>query len=120
MSPAWFERRPAAPTYLHVTVHVQATARPLEQSDAIDVLLDTVAAFESTRDGWSYDGGERYLNGMSRGIVAFALDVEGVEAVGKLSQNRDVAEREALAARLEQSNASDDQLVAQFIRASLV
>ncbi len=25
VSPGWFSRRPAAPTYLHVTVHVQAT-----------------------------------------------------------------------------------------------
>ncbi len=31
VSPGWFPRRPAAPTYLHVTVHVRGHAEPLDE-----------------------------------------------------------------------------------------
>jgi transcriptional regulator len=119
VSPAWFKRRPAAPTYLHLTVHVQARPELLDQAAAIDVLLDTVAAFERDRDGWEYDGGERYLQGMSKGIAAFELHVDGVEAACKLSQNRDHEERIAIAARLSQSTESGERAIASLLRDSI-
>jgi transcriptional regulator len=119
VSPAWFPRRPAAPTYLHITVHVQCVPEVIAAQDAEGVLLDTVAAFEKERDGWEFDGGERYLSGMSKGITAFELHVRGIEAACKLSQNRDAEEQAAIAARLEQSDMSDDKAIAALIRRSL-
>jgi len=119
VSPAWFPRRPAAPTYLHITVHVQCVPEVIETPEAEQVLLDTFAAFERERDGWEFDGGARYLSGMSKGITAFELHVRGIEAACKLSQNRDAAEQEAIAARLEQSDASDDRAIAAMIREAL-
>jgi predicted FMN-binding regulatory protein PaiB len=83
------------------------------------VLLDTVAAFENVRDGWEYDGGERYLNAMNSGIAAFELHVNGIQAACKLSQNRDREEREAIATNLERSGNSGEQAIADLIRRSL-
>jgi predicted FMN-binding regulatory protein PaiB len=83
------------------------------------VLLDTVRAFESTRDGWIYDGGEQYLQAMSSGIVAFQLHVRGIEGVRKLSQNRDREERSAIAARLAESGSSAERAIAQLIEEEL-
>lgn len=117
-SPAWFKRRPAAPSYLHVTVHVHASAEILNDDAASDVLLDTVEQFERDRDRWSYDGGERYLRAMSGGISAFELHVIGVEAAGKINQNRSREERIAIATHLEQSSSSDAREIAAMIRAS--
>jgi transcriptional regulator len=119
VSPGWFSRRPAAPTYLHVTVHVQAKPELLDPSEAIDVLLDTVAAFESVRGGWEYDGGERYLTAMSSGITAFELHVNGIQAACKLSQNRDRDERDAIATHLERSSDSGERAIAELMRSSL-
>jgi transcriptional regulator len=119
VSPSWFSRHPAAPTYLHVTVHVQAKPELLDPPEAIDVLLDTVAAFEAARDGWEYDGGERYLHAMSSGIAAFELHVTGVQAACKLSQNRDREERDAIATHLERSGDSGERAIADMIRRSL-
>ena len=96
VSPAWFPRRPAAPTYLHITVHVQCVPQVIETPEAEQVLLDTVVAFERERDGWVFDGGARYLSGMSKGIAAFELHVRGIEAACKLSQTRDGGEQEAI------------------------
>ena len=44
VSPGWFPRRPAAPTYLHVTVHVRGDARLL-------VVVPTSLVKISTTDG---------------------------------------------------------------------
>jgi len=91
----------------------------LEQREAIEVLLDTVRAFESTRDGWIYDGGEQCLHAMSSGIVAFQLHVRGIEGVRKLSQNRDRGERSAIAAQLAKSSSSTERAIAQLIEDEL-
>src|SRR6266566_5021193 len=61
----------------------------------------------------------RYLSGMSKGIAAFELHVRGIEAACKLSQDRDGGEQEAIAARLEQSEVSDDRAIAAMIREAL-
>lgn len=118
VSPAWFERRPAAPTYFHITVHIQARPELLDQAAAVDVLLDTVAAFERDRDGWEFDGGDRYLRGMSKGIAAFELRVEAIEAACKLGQDRRQAERDAIAERLARSDDSRERKIAELLRDS--
>jgi transcriptional regulator len=117
VSPGWFPRRPAAPTYLHITVHVRGRARLLDEEQTAWLLLETVATFESRQpQPWSYDSGERFLNGSARGVAAFELIVDEIEAACKLSQDRSPEERTLIAAELERSERSDDQDVAAMLR----
>jgi predicted FMN-binding regulatory protein PaiB len=53
---------------------------------------------------------------MAKGIFAFELVVEAIEAACKLSQDRYDEEREAIASALEQSQSSDDRAIARMLR----
>jgi transcriptional regulator len=118
ISPAWFPRRPAAPTYLHLTVHVRGRAAMLDDERAGWVLLQTVRTFEDRRrDPWSYDGGPAFLEHSAKAIAAFEIELEGIEAACKLNQNRSPEERELIAARLETSDHAEDRAIAAMLRA---
>jgi transcriptional regulator len=119
VSPAWFPRRPAAPTYLHITVHVRGKARMIEDVETTSwVLLETVAEFEGRRDvPWQYDSGERFLHGSARGVAAFEIEVAGIEAACKLSQDRSAEERRMIADALIRQGGDEATAVAQLLRA---
>lgn len=117
VSPGWFPRRPAAPTYLHVTVHVRGHAKLLDEERTAQLLLETVATFEQRLpQPWRYDSGERFLTGSAKGVVGFELVVAEIEAACKLSQNRSAEERGLIATELEQSGRTDDQQIAAMLR----
>jgi len=118
VSPSWFPRRPAAPTYLHVTVQVRGHAEPLDEEHTAWLLLETVATFEQRLPRpWHYDSGERFLNGSAKAVAGFELVVDEIDAACKLSQDRSAEERTLIAAHLEQSEHSDDRVIAAMLRA---
>jgi transcriptional regulator len=106
VSPTWYEKRPAVPTWNYVAVHV--TGRPQVIGDpaaARPLLARLVATFDSA---WRMDDEpETFLDGMMKGIVAFRLPIERIEGKFKLSQNRDAADRQGAAARLRELGARD-------------
>jgi transcriptional regulator len=108
---------PGRPTFLHVTVHVRGRARLLDEQQTAWLLMETVAAFESRLPRpWQYDSGEPFLNGSAKGVAAFELVVDEIEAACKLSQDRSPEERTLIAAELERSERSDDQGIAVMLR----
>jgi transcriptional regulator len=118
VSPGWFPRRPAAPTHLHLTVHVRARAELLDEERTSWLLLESVASFERRLPRpWRYDSGERFLNGSAKGVAGFELVVDEIEAACKMSQDRSPEERMLIAAELEQSPRSDDRTIAALLRA---
>jgi transcriptional regulator len=119
VSPAWFPRRPAAPTYLHITVQLRGRASMLDDEGTAWLLLETVKAFEGRgSEPWDYDGGERFLANSARAVAGFEILVEGIDAACKLNQNRSSEERELIAARLGASERSDDRAIAALLRAT--
>jgi transcriptional regulator len=117
VSPAWFPRRPAAPAYLHVTVHVRARPELLDDERTAWLLLETVETFERRRPRpWRYNSGRRFLESSARAVAGFELLVDGIEAACKLSQERSPEERALIAAALEESESSDERAIAAMLR----
>lgn len=117
VSPGWFPRRPAAPTYLHITAHVRGHAELLDEQRTAWVLLQTVRSFERRLPTpWTYDSGERFLAGAAKGVAAFELVVNDIEAACKLSQDRSPEERSLIARQLATSDHSDDRAIATMLR----
>ncbi len=103
VSPAWYGPGPAVPTWNYLAVHLYGPPRALEAPDQVRALLDRlVAAHEAGFDPpWRLDTQEpRYLEAMTRGIVAFEVPVARLDAKAKLSQNRPEADRRQVAAAL--------------------
>jgi transcriptional regulator len=107
VSPSWYEKKPAVPTWNYVTVHAYGTPSAIEDPSALIQLVGTLAALHE--DGraapWRLaDEPADYVNGMVRGIVGFAIPVARLQGKFKLSQNRNSADRSRVIAALRGEN----------------
>ena len=123
VSPTWYgSDEPTTPTWNHVSVHVRGTPRLLEAEEVLlDVLQRTVDAMEDAHPGrpWRMDARTDYVRGLARGVVAFAVDVEQVDATVKLSQNQPAHLRERVVSGLRGRARDLDLPLADAMRACL-
>jgi len=99
VSPSWYatkhETGKVVPTWNYVVVHARGVPQILnsgeDSREAIDLLTDRM---EQPRDEpWKVaDAPDSYTTTMMRGIVAFKMVVDSLEAAAKLSQNKTPAD----------------------------
>jgi transcriptional regulator len=121
VSPAWYARHPAVPTWNYGVVHAYGRPRTIGDDVAVEALLGRlVEQYEAGRPGrWRPDLPEKFAAGMRRGIVAFALEIERVEAKFKLGQNRPPEDRAGALAGLEAAGDPASLALAAFTREAL-
>lgn len=105
ISPSLYGSRESVPTWNYAAVHAYGHARIFEEPKALtEVLLETIAVFESRYlDQWR-SLNEKFREEMLSQIVGIEIAVERLEAKFKLSQNRPRADQ----ARVIQSLGSSD------------
>jgi transcriptional regulator len=118
ISPSLYESRQSVPTWNYATVHACGRARIFQEPEPLtEVLLDTIAIFESAyRDQWQ-DLNEYFRAKMLSQIVGFEIAVERLEAKFKLSQNRPRADQARVIQSLETSEDSTISGVAKLMKA---
>ena len=119
VSPTWYATGPAVPTWNYIAVH--ATGRPAVLTDDADVraTLDALSRrFETGATPWRLaEQPDAFIAGMVRGIVAFRLVPDHVDAKAKLSQNRPAADRTGVMAGLLASPFPGDRDLATAMQA---
>lgn len=119
VSPTWYAPGVKVPTWNYVTVH--AYGRPeiiTETEGALEVLGKLATAYERQgEEAWNL----RQLppgnaEAQTRGIVAFRMALSRVETKIKLSQNRDVEDRQRVIAKLAESDSQDSQATAAWMK----
>ncbi|HVL59129.1 MAG TPA: FMN-binding negative transcriptional regulator [Burkholderiaceae bacterium] len=115
VSPAWYQTRPAVPTWNYATVHaygpVSVIESPVEFAAEMDALLreyEQAPAIEGVVT-------EEIKRRMLPGIVGLRMQVEKLEGKRKLSQNRPEADRQRVADRLAAGD-SQARAVAELMR----
>ncbi|WP_371476522.1 FMN-binding negative transcriptional regulator [Kitasatospora sp. NBC_00315] len=88
ISPTAYEKRPAAPTWNFITVHVRGRIEALpEGQPVLDVVTATVSELEKVAGtGWDMTDSLDYFRKIQPGVRAFRVHVTSVEAMFKLSQ----------------------------------
>lgn len=92
VSATWYSNPHQASTWNYMSVHVKGQLRFLDDKGLIDVLRKTSLHFESgnTSSSTVYDNlPEEYTGRLMKAIVAFEVEVESINHVFKLSQDRD-------------------------------
>ncbi|MCA6364938.1 MAG: FMN-binding negative transcriptional regulator [Bacteroidetes bacterium] len=104
ISPELYDHARNVPTWNYVSVHASGICRVLNDVEASSLLLErTIAFFEP---GWQEkfrNLDPAYFSGLLKGIVAFTVEVDQLEAKYKLSQNKTSSEKERIIAHLLQS-----------------
>ena len=121
VSPRWYERAPAVPTWNYAMVHAYGRPKVLDEREAKHAsqrrLVEALdAQWLPAFDALAPDYVERMLDG----IVNFEIEVARLETRWKLSQNRGRREMELIAAALEASAGTDERALAALTRKHLV
>jgi len=118
ISPSWYETTKAVPTWNYVSVHVYGELELINDSEVIfGSLNDLVVKYESPDSTYNLsDVDQHYIEGMSKGIVAFKINITRMEAKAKLSQNHPLERRELIIKQLENSTSQNNKDVAFLMK----
>jgi transcriptional regulator len=89
VSASWYENKQVASTWNYMSVHAKGVLRFLDEQALLDVLKRTTNHFENDpHSGANFEDipGE-YVNRLAKAIIAFEVNVTGLNHVFKLSQN---------------------------------
>lgn len=100
VSPRWYQRRPAVPTWNYAVVHATGPLLPLAD---VEELRAVQAQLVETFEPAPLPEGvmpETHVEQLSAGIVGFALAIEGIETKLKFGQHRSLADQQGVEAGL--------------------
>jgi transcriptional regulator len=118
ISASWYTNPHQASTWNYMSVHVKGELRFLDEKGLIDVLKKTSLHFENndTDSPTVFDNlPEEYTSKLMKAIVAFEVEVEFIDNVFKLSQNRDKESYQSIIDKLERLDA-DGQAIASEMK----
>ena len=118
VSPTWYGEPNQVPTWNYVIVHVTGRPRLIEDADDVRTVLDTLSAVyeKNMPDPWSTERlDDKLLTGMSRGIVAFEMEINNWQGKFKLGQNKPEAARRNLKKAMARSPYPDDRAMLDWM-----
>lgn len=101
VSPNWYAKKPAVPTWNYQAVHAYGTATVSRDPAVLRGIVDRLSKIYEGPDGWQLDDEPAgFFEGMARGIVGVEIPVAKLEGKFKLSQNRPLADIDGVIANL--------------------
>ncbi|MBS4177694.1 FMN-binding negative transcriptional regulator [Lederbergia citrea] len=121
ISPSWYETTKAVPTWNYVSIHLYGKMEIVEDREVIsDNLNDLVNKYERPDSPYNInDVDPSFIEGMSKGIVAFRIKITKIEAKAKLSQNHPVERQVLIINHLEDTSQQDNIQVASLMKKNL-
>ncbi|KYG28232.1 FMN-binding negative transcriptional regulator [Alkalihalobacillus trypoxylicola] len=122
ISPSWYETKKAVPTWNYVTIHVYGVLEIVEDKRILlHSLNDLVNKYESSDSPYDLsEVEESFIEGMSKGIVAFKINITKIEAKAKLSQNHSTERQERVIKNLEEKADENSLQIAVLMKKNLL
>jgi len=116
ISPKHYEKAESVPTWNYLAVHAYGDCKVLEgEADKNALLKETIECFEADYLKQWQGLAESFKLNMMKGIVAFEILVDDLQAKKKLSQNRTEKERENIIGELKNSAGSNEKDIAAYM-----
>jgi transcriptional regulator len=107
VSGTWYSNPHTASTWNYMSVHVNGIIKFLDDAALVDVLRMTTLHFENHnhQSATIFDNlPSEYTQKLMKAIVAFEIEVKEMDAVFKLSQNRDAESYQNIIEKLKEQN----------------
>ena len=116
ISSSWYDHE-NVPTWNYLAVHVYGKVTILNHEEAVNSLKNLFDKYEakSEKPVRIEDLSEKTMR-EARGIIAFTIEITSIEAVKKLSQNRDDKNYKNIVAELEKNNDNQSITVANEMK----
>ncbi len=112
ISPSWYDHE-NVPTWNYIAVHVYGKIKIIEGQKVIDSLKKLVDKYESQIENpTKIEDYSKKTMMQTRGIVGFEIEITRIEAVNKMSQNRDDKNYNNIISELEKSGKTAEKMVA--------
>jgi transcriptional regulator len=118
VSATWYDDPHQASTWNYMSVHVKGKLKFLDEQALIDVLRKTTLHFEKNNKESTtvFDNlSTEYTSRLMKAIVAFEVEVETIDNVFKLSQNRDKKTYHNIIEKLSEHD-SDSKTIAEEMK----
>lgn len=103
ISASWYSNPQSASTWNYMTVHAKGKISLLDDNATYEAVKNITSQYEGNNQPASFDKlGDAYVHSLLKAIVAFSIEVETIENVFKLSQNRDETSKKNIIARLKE------------------
>jgi transcriptional regulator len=117
ISASWYSQPQTASTWNYLTVQARGTMVFQSPEWLHQLLIRLTAAFEKDPDSPALveKMPDAYIQKMLPAIIGFEIEVQHLDHVFKLSQNRDAASLENIIAQLSSSHAGDQEMAREMI-----
>lgn len=118
ISASWYQNPQVASTWNYQAVHASGILRFGDDVMLYDLLRDLTAHFEGNPHSAALveHMSEEYLHKTMKAIIAFEIEINDLQHVFKLSQNRDMATRQTVVQRLEEREDAESHMVADEMK----
>ncbi len=116
ISPSHYDHEMNVPTWNYLAVHAYGQGKLVtKHEEAIAVLESTIDQYEAAyKVQWDKLPAD-YKSGLSKGIVAFHIEVDEIQAKKKLSQNKTENEQKRIIDALSKSPETTEQIIAKYM-----
>jgi transcriptional regulator len=122
ITPNWYPSKAqhgkVVPTWNYAVVHAYGRPEVMDNADWLRRHVGELTAQQErgmARPWQVSDAPESYVSGMVRGIVGFRFAITRLEGKWKMSQNREMADREGVVQGLRQRRQDDDLEIADYV-----
>ncbi|TLX47009.1 transcriptional regulator [Pseudoalteromonas phenolica] len=115
ISPTWYDKGPAVPTWNYAAVHVIGTVSLLSETETLNVVNQTVEKYEPSLFSELGIFSEQLNAKLAKAIVGLKIDITNIEGKQKLGQQRTQADQLGVFQALQQGDL-EAQLLAEYMK----
>ena len=117
ISSSWYNHE-NVPTWNYIAVHIYGTIKIIEGERVVAMLSELVRKYEagSAKPVSVESMTPAFLQSQVKGIVAFEIEIEEIQAAYKLSQNRDAVNHKNIISELEKQQDPHAQAIADSMK----
>ena len=112
VSAAWYENPHTASTWNYMTVHARGKISFTDDDGTYQAIKTVTNKYEGTETKATFNNmPAEYVKSLLKAIVGFSIEVESLENVFKLSQNKTKEEQQNIIEQLIKRDGKDDSLI---------
>lgn len=112
VSASWYANPQTASTWNYMTVHAKGKIKFTDEEGTYEAIKAVTNKYEAVETNAAFNNiPKEYSMQHIKAIVGFTIEVESIENVFKLSQNKTTAEKRNIVAKLRERNSSEDDLL---------
>jgi transcriptional regulator len=114
VSANWYTDPSMGSTWNYMTVHAKGKINFVDEAATVQMVKSLSDRYVGTQSAASFDSlSNDYINHMVKGIVGFSIEVENIDNVFKLSQNRDINSQKNIIEQLKKRGDENSAKIAE-------